>query len=244
MQLDESELAEFTAPFIVQGFVGKPKGSRVHTFLRGHWRNGMSHDQCCRVLDDQPDFKMEKSRLEKWWLAKGHGATKTTKSTPETVEIEYDWGKGKFEFRNHINTKSTSLPVYRAAVMRSLGRHSYLSRTGEVRQPPLPRMRHWRFIRRANDFMRAYSLFTSPRSLRVQADESDCSMFALIEKTRREVKAHRCTGEQDLKFILSDNLDGQVLTEDDKLCATYLTTHRPVFDIYDQVNDYLNSLEE
>ena len=203
----------------------------------------MTHEQCCRVLNDQPDFKLERSRLEKWWLVQGHGATKTTKSTPESVEIEYDWGKGKFEFRNHINTKSTSLPVYRASVMRSLGRHSYVSRTGQPRQPPLPRKRHWRFVRRANDYMRAYSLFKSPRSLRVQADESNCSMFALIEKTRRKVKSHRCSGEQDMKYILSDDLDSQVLTEDDKLCATYLTAHTTVFNMYDQVHGYLNSLE-
>ena len=143
VQLAEDELAEFDAPFIVEGFVGKPKGSRVHTFLRGHWRNGMTHYECCRVLNAQPDFKMEKSRLEKRWIQKGHGATKTTKSTPECVDLEYDWGKGKYEFRNHINTKSTSLPVYRASVMRSLGRHSYISRTGQLRQPPLPRKRHW-----------------------------------------------------------------------------------------------------
>ena len=32
VQLDEDELAEFDAPFIVEGFVGKPKGSRVHSF--------------------------------------------------------------------------------------------------------------------------------------------------------------------------------------------------------------------
>ena len=78
------------------------------------------------------DFQLEKSRLEKWWLKKGHGAVKTTKCTPESVEVEYDWGKGKCEFRNHINIKSISLPVFRASVLRSLGRHSCVSRSGKL----------------------------------------------------------------------------------------------------------------
>ena len=91
--------------------------------------------------------------------------------------------------------------------------------------------------------MRAYSLFNSPRSLKVIADEINYSMFSLIEKTRLTVKSHRCSGEQDMKFILQDDLDKQVLTVDDQLCATYLTVHRSVFTIYDQVNGYLSTLD-
>lgn len=242
-ELDPSELEEFSAPFVVEGYVGKAKGSRMHVFVRGHWTNGLTHDQCCAILDSQPDFKMETSRLEKFWLRQGHGATKTTKSTPESVEIEYDWGKGKYEFRNHINTKSTSLSVYRAGVLRSLGRHSYISRTGHLRPPPLPRKRHWRFIRRANDYMRAYILFESPRAVSVKADEHNCSLFALIENARRTVKSHRCTGERQYTFTTTDDANDQTTPEDDRLCCTYLSSIRPVVDMYTQVDDYLRSLE-
>ena len=38
-ELTEEEKREFIEeanPFIVPGYVGKPKGSRMHTFLRGH----------------------------------------------------------------------------------------------------------------------------------------------------------------------------------------------------------------
>ena len=132
-ELTEEEKKEFTEtqnPFVVPGYVGKPKGSRMHVFVRGRWSDGLTHKQCCAILNGMPDFKLETSRLEKWWICKGHGSVKTIKSTPECVEAEYDWGKGKYEFRNHINTKSTSVPVYRASVLTALGRHSYVSRTG------------------------------------------------------------------------------------------------------------------
>ena len=241
-ELSLIELKEFNSPFIVQGYVNKPKGSRVHTWLRGHWRQGLTHEQCCLILNAQPDFLLEKSRLEKWWLCKGHGSTKTTVSTPESVEIEYDWGKGKFEFRNHINTKSTKLEVFRAGVLRSLGRHSYVSRIGQPRPPPLPRRRHWRFIRRANDYLRAYSLFQSPRDMQVKADKDNVSLFSLIEKSRRIVKSHRCVGEQEFKFTASDDPNDQVSPEDDVLCSTYLVRDRAIVDICERVDQYLYSL--
>ena len=237
LSLDESN--EFHGPFVVEGYVDKPKGSRVHTWLRGHWRQGLTHDQCCDILNHQPDFLLEKSRLEKWWLEKGHGATKTAASTPETVEVEYDWGKGKYEFRNHINTKSTKLDVFRSSVLRSLGRHSYISRTGKLRPPPLPRRRHWRFIRRANDYLRAYSLFQSPRDMQVKADAENMSLFALIEKSRKTLKSHRCAGEQEFKFTVSDEKSDHACPEDDDLCSTYLVTSRVSNDIHEYVNRYL-----
>ena len=41
MELTEEEKNEFTEaenPFVVPGYVGKSKGSRMHIFLRGRWR--------------------------------------------------------------------------------------------------------------------------------------------------------------------------------------------------------------
>lgn len=266
--LSEEEEKEFSDenPFIVPGYVGKPKGSRVHTFLRGRWRAGMTHKQCCIILNAMPDFKMETSRLQKWWIEKGHGSVKTITSTPESVEVEYDWGKSKYEFRNHINTKSTSVPIYRASVMKSLGRHSYISRTGEIithvfscvcayslshvcvcitgqlRPPPLPRRRHWRFIRRANDYLRAYSLYDTPRSLEKASAHDDVTLFSLIEKTRRAYKSHRCAGEQEFSFTVNDDERDQIAPEDDVNCERYLINPRPLITIDEQVDRYLQSL--
>ena len=43
-QLSAEEEAEFEVDFIVPGYVGKPKGSRMHTWMRGHWTKGMTHE--------------------------------------------------------------------------------------------------------------------------------------------------------------------------------------------------------
>ena len=229
-------------PLVVPGFVGKPKGSRVHAWMRGHWTKGLTHKQCCFILSNAPDFKQEKSRLEKWWIHKGHGAVKTVTSTPESVEIEYDWGKGKYEFRNHINTKSTVLDVYRASVLRSLGRHKYVSRTGVIRPPPLPRRRHWRFVRRANDYLRSYSLFKTPRCLHKAANDSKCTLHSFIETSRRQVKSHRCVGAQQFQFTSVDDTNDQVSPEDDNLCHRYLIDDRQHVPIHRQVLLYLSTL--
>ena len=244
IELTEEEEAEFLGPFIVEGYIGKPKGSRIHVWYRGRWQKGLTHEQCCAILMVQPDFKQETSRLEKWWIGKGHGAQKTIKSTPECVEAEYDWGKSKYEFRNHINTRSTRVDVYRAAVMRSLGRHAYTSRTGQPRPPPLPRRRHWRFIRRANDYLRAYSLFKTPLALQTVAEASNTTLFALIERTRRQFKSHRCVGEQEFKFTSVDDPDDQLSPEDDLHCERYLIKDRSPFDLGKAISTYLNSLCE
>ena len=98
VQLAEDELAEFDAPFIVEGFVGKPKGSRVHTFLRGHWRNGMTHYECCRVLNAQPDFKMEKSRLEKRWIKKVMDLPRQRSPLPSVLSSSMTGAKASTNF--------------------------------------------------------------------------------------------------------------------------------------------------
>ena len=110
--LTDAELEEFDEnanPLIVPGFVGKPKGARVHVWLRGHWREGMTGKMCFAILKQQPDFKLETSRLFKSWLTKGHGAQSTIPGTPETVTVEYAWGTGKYEFRS-VTHKSGPSP--------------------------------------------------------------------------------------------------------------------------------------
>ena len=248
--------------------MGKPKGSRMHTCLCGHWSKDLTHKQCCQILNSQPDFKLETSRLQKWWISKGHGAVNTITSTPECVEIEYDWGKGKFEFRNHINTKSTSLPIYRISRFRvevigstfiyiknrwQCHTQTYIGCSytfilclfhivGELRAPPLPRRRHWRFIRRANDYLRAYALYDTPRALEKASSHENVTLFAFIEKSRRQYKSHRCVGEQEFAFTVNDDDNDQVGQEDDERCERYLIDPAPVIVIDRQVDMYLKTL--
>ena len=78
--------------------------------------------------------------------------------------------------------------------------------------------------------------------MQVKADKYNISLFALIEKSRRTVKSHRCVGEQEFKFTVSDDPNDQVSPEDDMLCATYLVRDRVPVDICEQVDTYLGSL--
>ena len=86
----------------------------------------------------------------------------------------------------------------------------------------LPRRRHWRFIRKANDYLRAYSLFTTPLSLRKDADKANATLHGLIEKTRKLFKSHRCVGGQEFSFTVSDDPNDRLTPEDDLLCERYL----------------------
>ena len=113
---------------------------------------------------------------------------------------------------------------------------------GHLRPPPLPRRRHWRFIRRANDYLRAYFLFETPRSLEKTSKSDNVTLFALIEKTRRAYKSHRCAGEQEFAFTVHDDDNDQVSPEDDLRCERYLIDPRPHVTIDEQVDRYLHSL--
>ena len=131
--------------------------------------------------------------------------------------------------------------------MTSLGRSTYTSRTGVTRPPPLPRRRHWRFIRRANDYLRAYAYFDkgypTPRVLHEAAAATNDSLFNFIEKTRRVFKSHRCAGEQEFSFTTRDDEGDQVIGDDDVNCERYLIenylNNQPNISMDDQVDAFL-----
>ena len=114
------------------------------------------------------------------------------------VGIEYCWGKAKYEFRGHINTKATDRTKLEANVMAALGKDEYTSRSGATRPAPLPRERVWRFARKARDYMRAYGSFVTPAAVKRAATEGGNTAFAVIEKLIKVFKFHRCTG--DIQF--------------------------------------------
>lgn len=238
-ELSVEELQEFDTPFVVPGYIGKPKGSRVHTWLRGHWQRGMTHKDCVALLNLQPDYQLETSRLSRSWTSRGHGCTMTPPGHCECVDEEYAWGKSKYEFRNYINTKATSSRVFKKSILTALGSTAYTSRQGLMRPAPLPRRRLWRFQRRANDYVRSYNLFKTPFSLTAAADKAKCSLHDLIERTRKTYKRHRCTGEQDFSFTTRDNDDDQIAPHEDKECHTYLINGRPSIDIDKLVYEYV-----
>ena len=114
------EFSEITFHLVVYSNVEEPKRLRIHVCSRGCWRKWMTHSQCCKILSCQPNFTLETSRLEQWWIHEGHG------DAHESVEVEDDWDKDKHEFYNQINNCSTRFKFYRDCVLRSLGKHQLL----------------------------------------------------------------------------------------------------------------------
>ena len=88
-------------------------------------------------------------------------------------------------------------------------------------------------------------MFTTPLSLRQDADKANATLHALIEKTRKRFKSHRCAGEQEFSFTVSDDPNDQLTPEDDDvLCERYLIDDIPRSSIGDQVSAFLRSLDE
>ena len=54
------------------------------------------------------------------------------------------------------------------------------------------------FLRKANDYMRAYRILAE----RGEEGAVAAAEFADIEKIRKQVRAHRCTFDHDYKFIV------------------------------------------
>ena len=61
--------------------------------------------------------------------------------------------------------------------------------------PAVTLVRARRFLRKANDYKRAY------HALSEGAGPKAAAAYADVEKLRKESKSHRCTFDQDYKFI-------------------------------------------
>ena len=129
---------------VCAGYVGSAKGAKQMLWERGHWRPGLKLACCLKILKDMPDFRLETSELSNLWCKRGHGFELGVKCHPEMAGcgIEYCWGKGTYEFRNFINTKTTKRERHIANVLTSLGDKEYEVRyTKQKRPAPLPLFR-------------------------------------------------------------------------------------------------------
>ena len=97
--------------------------------------------------------------------------------------IEYAWGKAKYEFR-HNNDYSPNKENLEKRVYAALG--------------AITTSRSRCFLRKANDYKRAYRIIAEQGEKGAAA----AAEFADIEKIRKQVRAHRCTYDQDYKFII------------------------------------------
>ena len=98
-------------------------------------------------------------------------------------------------------------------------------------------------MRRANDYLRAYALYDTPRALETASSHANVTLFAFIERSRRSYKSHRCVGEQEFAFTVNDDDDDQISQEDDLRCERYLIDPRPLVSIDRQVDMYLGFVQ-
>ena len=125
------------------------------------------------------------------------------KCHPETVVRELVWGCGKYEFRNHVNTKSCSREVLFRNIRTALGTSPYVNRRGKHRPAPLTLNKVRNMGRHTRDLIRAYASFTTPGEMKRSSDREDCTNYSLIKKHAVKQKNHRCSGDSEYGLIVS-----------------------------------------
>ena len=110
---------------------------------------------------------------------------------------ELVWGCGKYEFRNHVNTKSSAREVLYRNIRTALGTKPYTNRRGKQRPVPLTLEKVRNMGRHTRDLIRAYRFFTTPGEMKRVADHADCTNYSLIKKFAAKQKNHRCSGESE-----------------------------------------------
>lgn len=179
----------------VQGFEGKPKGVKQVLFERGWWNpdvkmrmsmpkakidakgvagalpnaNTIGSD----LLASLPDFRDEKSELEKLVHGRGHILTMSPKCHPELAGhgIEYCWGASKLYFRRHNDLVPKN---FFKNVLKSID--------------VITRSQVHMFERRA-------------RAYRTALKDEALNTFDLVEKAVAKRKAHRNAVDFDSGFI-------------------------------------------
>ena len=186
-----------TVPNIIEGYVGKAKGTAQILWERGLYDARMKLDaptiikdavghvvtipSMRQVLSACPDFLNEKTSMQELVESRGHILCMTPKYHPELagVGIEFSWGRAKYMFRKEINDfKATNL---KANVMRAL------STQGDGAVLPLALVR--RYARRARDYLRAYAANPGPKE------------FKMIEKMKQHQKTHRSIFDLEFAFL-------------------------------------------
>ena len=136
------------------------------------------------------DFRNETTEIAELLAKLGVQMEQTPRKHPELAGegVEYSWGKGKLEFRrsNDYNPNAASLERRVRAALDS--------------STVLTRSRIRKFIRRGNEYKRAYRELENGQQVDAGATAGSVT-HTDIEQMKRDVKAHRSTKDQDLKFI-------------------------------------------
>jgi hypothetical protein len=143
------------------------------------------------ILGNCDDFRHEVTAMAELMEALGHDMEQTPKKHPELAgcRVEYSWGKSKLSFRRN-NDYSGNVKNLKARV------HAALSTTEVL---TLARVR--KFHRRSNEYKRAYRDLESANAGETSSAAEGGVAHKDIEDMKKQVKAHRCTLDQDKSFI-------------------------------------------
>lgn len=140
-----------------------------------------------RIMELCEDFMNETSAMNELCDQLGVELEKTPKKHPELAPIENCWGKAK-TFHRRNNDFNSNLDALEVRVRAALG------------PDVLTLRRCQRFIRRANDYKRAYRAIDNKR-IEDGEDLTTDADFMQIEKYLKISKTHRSSLDQDYKFI-------------------------------------------
>ena len=121
----------------------------------------------------------------------GDGTIETVKCHPETVVRELVWGCAKYEFRNHVNTKSCVSEILFKNIRTSLGTSEYVNRRCKKRPAPLTLEKVRNMGRYTRDLIRSYASFSTPGAMKRAADSENCTNYSLIKNHAKKQKSHR-----------------------------------------------------
>lgn len=109
--------------------IGVPKGLRVVLEERGVDTRGMNGEKMREVLGSHPDFKNEKSRVERFLMDKQHIVYLLPKFHCELNPIERVWAQSKKYTKAYCNYSIVSLckniiPALESVPLESIKKHS------------------------------------------------------------------------------------------------------------------------
>ena len=192
--------ADDAEPFLIYGYVGQNKGIYQVLYERGLYKLKMQGRQtqgtkerlemqgkygkilpseldAHAVLEKCTDFNFERTALQNVVESRGHILLPSVVCTPETAggEIEYAWGKLKFEQRKENNSavKLESGAKFHERVER-------LCKNKGI----LPMIRVLKFQRRARDYIRLYIAIGERR-------DGSAPLYIDIERMRSKQSTHR-----------------------------------------------------
>jgi hypothetical protein len=216
----------YTEEKILEGWVGKPKGSLQVLYERGwidpeQWRmytdKGrmdemgilMEHTSLNLLMQKQSDFATELTLLQFYCCKMGATVDRTPKCHPELAGegIEYIWAMAKLYYRHQPLARKRSKAKFIELVHESLSGCNIT--LGQVRK----------CSRRAREYIIAYKVFDqvkcdihSTQHKDGMRGETECNEsvqlnFDLIEKTIKAFKTHRNVADIDVSFIKGLKLD-------------------------------------